>query len=962
MVAEMKKVLTAMALSCLPALGFGAAYDEDQASFYTSGGEVDDVLNFIDEMVCIVNNARLEAFVNDGIYRARIYGDTCETESENSRSADSAAPRDSKTGGAPDPRTSEPQEPLDIIIRVTRADAESPVLSHGWFEVLAEGSDSGLPEGAGFNVYTNIVQTGSVSEDSPNGERVMRYAIEANEVLAAILPPEIPRKESTIGLGYIEARGKTLRYKQNLFEDVSSVVAESGENGEANGIFEHTSWVGDGEEYRPVVQEKAFGVDANNRVLCTQLRQVEGLDYRGGDPDTFEPARTDFTRYPDDGITDEEICFSTDIANAFREVWSYGVYDGSGDRFELTNLQFPLKALANEGTANEREVSAYADYFGVSVGVESLPYVTDSLLFEREDMIAAEGQTKPTYTLRPRNVRLEKDFREYASLSSLEGLVLGFDPTNIIDWSDELSLLSPAFSDTSVYAEYQGSFDAESQTFLFTQGITFYPNYASETLETPISFTVSDWLNTMRRNDVQLDNEDGSEYAQLRVFSHDTNRNYVIDDKAMNNPNDGSAPESSDDPSSGIWSRATTVVRDFSEIAEGLKCLVECPTSQLLRNTYTDVLAKALAADEGPISSASPSPYAGAVPYVTERQTVSVNICGDGRTDPECFVDWDYEVGDWADGFIAREITDYSLVDGEVTENGEILSHGVADQIREMMELNRVSYAPNLLEGATAEVRGIFSTNNLDLSWGLQSGPLVLASDLDELECPKQTDSTEYIDSPPPDFTAAEAQETRYCVEKLLYESDLTTYRLIVEVQPSFDVFDSGGNPFVFEHPKEMSYDVPDDESIFGEDAGKKLRLTYYGFGALTGIPQHLVDIRTGESLGQYFDGEWQENYRYLPRFTMPDGAEVTDTATGLRYRVKALAGLDNLSLQPEARGSISYSSSDEESLFDSVLVDVGPTGAAENFIGDIPAKSDMINGGEPAVVSGEILFDPSGS
>jgi hypothetical protein len=302
------------------------------------------------------------------------------------------------------------------------------------------------------------------------------------------------------------------------------------------------------------------------------------------------------------------------------------------------------------------------------------------------------------------------------------------------------------------------------------------------------------------------------------------------------------------------------------------------------------------------------------------------------------------------------------LADGEITENGEVVSIGITEEILEMLVVRGESYAPGLLQGAAAEVEGLYSTRREDLSWGIRSGPLVLASDLGELECSKHPDSGAYVDLPPPDFTAAEAQETRYCVERLLYEPDLTTYRLIVEVQPSFDVFDSGGNAFAFDRTKEMSYEVPDDESRYGEDAGKKLRLTYYGFGTLSGIPHQVVDIRTGETLGQYFDREWLESYRYLPRFIIPDGAEVTDIASSFRYRVKALEGLEHLTPEPEARGSVSYSLLDEESLSESVLIDVGPSGAAERFIGEIPAKSDMMMGGKPAVESGKVLFDPSGS
>ena len=59
-----------------------------------------------------------------------------------------------------------------------------------------------------------------------------------------------------------------------------------------------------------------------------------------------------------------------------------------------------MKALVNEGTANEKEVFAYAGYWGVHVDPESISNVTDSLVFEKEDFAGDSNATAPTYTLK----------------------------------------------------------------------------------------------------------------------------------------------------------------------------------------------------------------------------------------------------------------------------------------------------------------------------------------------------------------------------------------------------------------------------------------------------------------------------------------------------------------------------------------------------------------------------------
>ena len=58
---------------------------------------------------------------------------------------------------------------------------------------------------------------------------------------------------------------------------------------------------------------------------------------------------------------------------------------------------------------------------------------------------------------------------------------------------------------------------------------------------------------------------------------------------------------------------------------------------------------------------------------------------------------------------------------------------------------------------------------------------------------------------------------------------------------------------------------------------------------------------------------------------------------------------------------AVTYTATSDDLIPDSLMIDVGPNGG-DNFIGTKPEKSDMINGGEPSVIHGKVLFDPSGS
>ena len=53
-----------------------------------------------------------------------------------------------------------------------------------------------------------------------------------------------------------------------------------------------------------------------------------------------------------------------------------------------------------------------------------------------------------------------------------------------------------------------------------------------------------------------------------------------------------------------------------------------------------------------------------------------------------------------------------------------------------------------------------------EMSWGLNSGPLVLANKVSELECSKNN-AGEYDGITPPWWSNSEKAQTRYCVDKL---------------------------------------------------------------------------------------------------------------------------------------------------------------------------------------------------
>jgi hypothetical protein len=605
------------------------------------------------------------------------------------------------------------------------------------------------------------------------------------------------------------------------------------------------------------------------------------------------------------------------------------------------------------------------------VDPRSIGSVTDSVQFEKENFAASEGSTPPKYTLKTKNTRVEKREKQYIALNDLHGLSLGMNLAGDTFWNKELKTLNEALADQSTYQEYEGKFDKETQTFTLTEGVKFFPNYTKDTLATAITFTTTEWLTKMKKVLDPGEEWEWTEYAHLHVFSHDTQQGYSITQQAMNNPTDNTAPEGANDEakrndtSSGVSSEITSVIKDFTDIAAagGLKCLQECPTSTKVPLTFGDAFTKAAAAassgsgrieyanDDQGNQTGSPSPYAEAGPEVTAAEAAgspyTIKWCPDCEDEEITFRE-----GEWVDGMLASEMTSYAITNDMIYENGSPLATGIADQLKTQMAAGTIRDPFSFFQGARfMNARG----EAREMSWGLNSGPLVLASKVSELECSKNN-AGEYDGITPPWWSTSQKAETRYCVDKMWSNKTLTTYNIMMEVAPAFEIYDEAGSKVTFDPPKMLYFQVPDTEA-YGNDRGKDLRLEYGGFGDLHGIPGYVLDINTGESLGQYFDGQWKDNYRYLSRFIIPPGSEVTDKSTSTKYKVKALNGEEFLSLAADAKGTVTYTATSADLVSDDLMIDVGPNGG-DNYIGVKPTDDLLINGGKPSVIHGEILFD----
>jgi hypothetical protein len=93
----------------------------------------------------------------------------------------------------------------------------------------------------------------------------------------------------------------------------------------------------------------------------------------------------------------------------------------------------------------------------------------------------------------------------------------------------------------------------------------------------------------------------------------------------------------------------------------------------------------------------------------------------------------------------------------------------------------------------------------------------------------------------------------------------------------------SGGTAVAFDPPKNIPYSVP-NSSDYGSFAGKTILLQFNGFGNLYGIPGSCVDPVNNASIPCD-----RPNARYVPVFSLPDGATMTLPNPSTPLIVKAL-------------------------------------------------------------------------
>ena len=445
-----------------------------------------------------------------------------------------------------------------------------------------------------------------------------------------------------------------------------------------------------------------------------------------------------------------------------------------------------------------------------------------------------------------------------------------------------------------VYEDYVGTYSAETNTFNITEGLLFNPSYTKTTLPAPITFTTAEYLAAMKKVYGAGEEWEFTDYRDLNVWSQDTNQNYSITRNSFANP-------ASNSSTNGISTETRSIV-PISELPAKLNCIAECLKSSLVQAHYTDVKNQADPAGDGSysgsVTAVSPYPYADVGPYI--KATGSRTETYNAGTDEEYSEVISWTRGNYQDGILADDVYIY-------TTDGGVFKDASSDEMKIGVDW-KTSRAYDKIQGAGFNQLDPNNQWKRETAWGINTGTLVDDATLAKLECNHTIDDDNvktYTDDHP-EYTASNGKitKTRYCSSKLWSSNDIAvSYNVRFETYKQYEIRNSDNSNVTFDQPQVLYYTTP-DTAKYGDDRAKKFRLELNG-DYLGGIPGSVIDISTGEDKGEYVES-WNDNYRWVQRFVIPDGAVLTQNTSTDTFLVKALAGQEWLAKKDSAIGSLS--------------------------------------------------------
>ena len=991
-----KKLQFLVLTLCINTIFAQTAYDDDatEVDYYVPGILANDAMSQVNFLLCFVESTNFSAFIDKGVYKALTDEAKCETASgaDAASEAASATGSSAATGGGGGGAANEvdaTEYTSGIYQGVTSG---STVTGKGWVDIEIEGMDgSDVPTTAFLTV--NIIADKSATNKF--GSFTMRYDLrnkQANE------PAGFPLADLPVNQGYLSVDNTTIQYRETGMQGPDRIIVA--DLADANNIQGYMQTIlrivtGGGQTVYGVRHQVQVNEGADR--YCQKFQSAnaytqsltgtwsEGSAINESDlASAITNAQGGGGYVETDGGTAATItgehCWNTSRTQAKRVVYEYGTYKNSdGSRADLTNPSMSLEANTIDNAGLSTPIWSHAAYWGVHVNPSDRANVSNITIFKNQ----RDKDDDSSYNLRKDYYEIFKKTRQLLPLNQLGGVSFqwyagnfkdgGTFQTKLGNLGDGIPVSGSCNATQGNCPEYSGNITVNEAgttvTFTITHGMDWGNSTMPFALDTPKSFTAANWAASMSSSGWE---------RRMHFWDPDSHQSYTIPFSAFG---DVDATDPTDQARTRIEEKISieqleTDIAAGGAGATGLMCIRECLDAS---NIDTAIAAAFTAVQNSTAPGAlNVTPFKDVgdwwtvpVYYDAYVPTNDQNV-GGASDEPDIAVGNYNNIG----GVPVASAPTYTIeVDGDIKRIKDVLDNAFLKYNTSNQTKVDARQHGDALQNYRYYMKPATYPNNWanNFGWAFHM-TAVIDSNANKalLYCDTSGGNARGYDSKyriksnnnPAHATGTQAY---YCDYKLWEGAVTTQYDIRLKQRPDYRLYRASAgstglsNGFVnVSAPQTVVFTVPSSGVTynFGANlAGKKFKLKFEGFGELHNLPGRVVNTCTGTVLGRYVNGGWNDCYRYIHEFIIPDGTVLTNSSGGDNLKVRAIRGDEYLKKLDAIPSGVAYTKAPEDLPLENTIQNLF---SGDNAIGTVPVTTLPTAGSDdPSVIHGKTVHTP---
>ena len=978
------------------------AYDDDAAEvdYYVPGILANDAMSQVNFLLCFVESTNFSTFIDKGVYKALTDEAKCETASGADAASEAASATGSSAatgGGGGAANEVDATEYTSGIYQ--GATSGNTVTGTGWVDIEIEGMNG---DDVPTTAFLKMDIKADKSASNKFGTFTMRYDLRNKQ---ANNSAGFPSANLPVNQGYLNVDNTTIQYRETGMQGPDRIIvadlADANNiqgymqtilriaNGGGNTVYgvRHQIQVNEGAdrycqkfESANVYTQGGTGTWSEGSAISESDLETAITNAQGGGGYVQTDGGTALTMYG-------EHCWNTSRTQAKRVIYEYGTYKNSdGSRADLTNPSMSLEANTVDNGGLTNPIWAHASYWGAHVNTSDRTNVSDSTIFKNQ----RDKDDDSSYNLRKDYYEVFKKTRELLPLNQLGGVSFQWYAGNFKDggtFQTKLANLggtanfpvsggcqaasngNPAQGNCPEYSGNITVNDAGTEvTFTVTHGMNWGTATMPFELASPIIFTAANWAATMSHSGWN---------RRMHFWDPDSHQSYTIPFSAFG---DVDATDPTDQARTRVEQKITIEQLEIDIAAggagaTGLMCIRECLDAS---NIDTAIAAAFTAVENNTAAGAlNVTPYKNVgdwwtvpVYYDAYVPTNDQNV-GGVSDEPDIAIGNYNNIGGIpvasaptytiaADGSVKRikDVLDNAFLKYNTSNQAKVDARQHGDPLQNYRYYMKPAGYPNNWAnnfGWAFHMTAVIDSNaNKALLYCDTSGGN--ARGYDSKYRIKSNDNPAH----------ATGTQAYYCDYKLWEGAVDTQYDIRLKQRPDYRLYRASAGttalPTGFVNvsaPETVVFTVPTSGVTynFGANlAGKKFKLKFEGFGELHNLPGRVVNTCTGEVKGRYINDGWNECYRYIHEFIIPDGTVLTNSG-GDDLKVRAIRGDEYLlKLNPTPSG-VTYSKSDTDLPLASTIQNLY---SGDNAIGNVPTTTlPSAGSNDPSVIHGKTVHSP---